>query len=143
VDNGSEGRRGRVYPVASVTCPFCAPSPEHVASDGPLVRVLWDLYPVSPGHQLVVPRRHVARWSEATPAEQAALFAHIQVARELASSRDPAIDGFNVGWNDGPSAGQTVMHLHVHVIPRRTGDVADPRGGIRWVIPARARYWTE
>jgi diadenosine tetraphosphate (Ap4A) HIT family hydrolase len=71
------------------------------------------------------------------------LLADTDRAREFALAKDGSIDGFNVGWNDGPAAGQTVMHLHVHVIPRRTGDVEDPRGGIRWIIPARARYWSQ
>lgn len=124
-----------------MACPFCDPAPERLALDGPVVRVLWDLYPVADGHLLIVPRRHVARWSDATPEEQAALTAHVEPARALARARDAAIEGFNIGWNDGEVAGQTVMHLHVHVIPRRRGDVPDARGGIRWIFPGRARYW--
>ena len=104
--------------------------------------VLHDLYPVTPGHLLVVPRRHVDRWSDASTEERGALLADTDRARELALARDATIEGFNIGWNDGAAAGQTVMHLHIHVIPRRAGDVEDPRGGIRWVIPARARYWS-
>jgi len=136
-------RCGRAVSSARVSCPFCEPAPDRVALDGPLVRVLRDLYPVTSGHLLIVPHRHVARWSDATPAEQAALLDHVEVARALATVLDPSIDGFNIGWNDGVAAGQTVMHLHVHVIPRRSGDVEDPRGGIRWVIPAKARYWSD
>ena len=74
--------------------------------------------------------------------ERSSLLEDTDRARALALSRDTTIDGFNIGWNDGPAAGQTVMHLHIHVIPRRTGDVEDPRGGIRWIIPDRARYWS-
>lgn len=124
-----------------MTCPFCQPPVERIASEGQLVRVLWDLHPVTPGHMLIVPRRHVARWSEASADEHAALLGELEHARQLALARDAAVDGFNIGWNDGTSAGQTVMHLHLHVIPRRTGDVEDPRGGVRWVMPDRAAYW--
>lgn len=133
---------GGVYP-ARVTCPFCAPDAARVALAPPLIWVLDDRYPVTPGHLLVVPRRHATGWDDATGDERAALLAGIDAARALARRRDPSIAGWNVGWNDGPAAGQTVMHLHVHVIPRRAGDVADPRGGVRWVIPAAARYWDE
>lgn len=122
-------------------CPFCEPAPDRIVGEGPTTRVLADLYPVTDGHLLVVPRRHVLRWTDATLDERSALTAEIERACELARERDRRIDGFNIGWNDGPAAGQTVMHLHIHVIPRRLGDVADPRGGIRWVIPQRARYW--
>lgn len=124
-------------------CPFCELRDGQVALDLPLVRVLRDRYPVTLGHLLVVPRRHCARWADASDDERAALLAGVEGARELALTEDPTVDGFNVGWNDGAVAGQTVMHLHVHVIPRRAGDVDDPRGGVRWVIPARARYWDE
>lgn len=124
-----------------MSCPFCEPPDERVAIAGELTRVLIDLYPVAEGHLLVVPRRHIARWSEATLDERTALMAHTDLARELAMLRDGTVEGFNIGWNDGPVAGQTVMHLHVHVIPRRRGDVEDPRGGIRWVLPGRAKYW--
>jgi len=126
-----------------VTCPFCDPPPDRLAIDGPIVRVLRDLYPVSDGHLLVIPRRHVASWDDASPEERAAVMMAVDDARALARTRDTSIDGFNIGWNDGEVAGQTVMHLHLHVIPRRRGDVADARGGIRWIFPARARYWTK
>jgi diadenosine tetraphosphate (Ap4A) HIT family hydrolase len=126
-----------------MACPFCEPEGLRVVFDEPLVRVLEDAYPVTKGHLLITPRRHAAGWGDATVDERSALMAAVERATGWASERDSSIDGFNVGWNDGPSAGQTVMHLHVHVIPRRSGDVADPRGGVRWVIPDKARYWTK
>lgn len=105
-----------------------------------LVLGLWDAYPVSEGHALVVTRRHVATWFDATADEQAAVMRGVEVARsEIEKTRKP--DGYNVGFNAGEAAGQTVFHLHVHVIPRLRGDVVDPRGGVRWVIPAKAAYW--
>jgi diadenosine tetraphosphate (Ap4A) HIT family hydrolase len=74
--------------------------------------------------------------------ELAALWRLVALVRgKLRAELKP--DGFNLGVNDGPAAGQTVMHAHVHIIPRRTGDSADPRGGVRWVLPAKARYWAE
>lgn len=92
-----------------------------------------DSYPVSPGHSLVIPRRLVATWDAATPDERAALLALMsQVKDQLRDDLQP--DGFNVGFNEGAAAGQTVFHLHIHVIPRFTGDVPDPRGGIRHAV---------
>ena len=103
---------------------------------------LWDGFPVSPGHALLVPRRHIATWLAATDDERAELLAGIERAREAIGRRHgPA--GFNVGMNLGEAAGQTVPHLHVHVIPRYTGDVEDPRGGVRWVVPSKAAYWRD
>ncbi|HEY8517464.1 MAG TPA: DEAD/DEAH box helicase family protein [Candidatus Binatia bacterium] len=97
---------------------------------------------MSPGHALLVPRRHIATWFDATRDEQAELTASIEIARDAILRRlHPQVpDGFNIGINVGAAGGQTVFHLHVHVIPRFHGDVPDPRGGVRHVIPARANY---
>jgi len=100
-----------------------------------------DRFPVSPGHTLVVTRRPVATFFEATPEEQAAVMALVvEMQRRLEAELDPRPDGWNVGFNCGAAAGQTVFHLHVHLIPRYTGDVDDPRGGVRHVIPSKANY---
>lgn len=118
-------------------CPFCALVAK--ASDV-LALALEDRYPVSPGHRLVVPRRHIATYQEATPEEKAAMWRLVdEVIVELEAERSP--QGYNIGINVGAAAGQTVPHLHVHVIPRYGGDMADPRGGVRYVIPVKARYW--
>jgi diadenosine tetraphosphate (Ap4A) HIT family hydrolase len=99
-----------------------------------------DTFALAEGHTLVVPVRHLASVFDASPDEQAALWDLVRRVRaELLDAFAPA--GFTVGVNDGAAAGQTVGHGHVHVIPRHAGDVPDPRGGIRWVIPARAAYW--
>jgi diadenosine tetraphosphate (Ap4A) HIT family hydrolase len=120
-------------------CPFCDPPRDRVFHEDALVRCLWDAYPVSEGHALVITHRHVATWFDATEEEQAALVQGIGRARqEIEKSQRP--DGYNVGFNAGEAAGQTVFHLHVHVIPRLRGDVEDPRGGIRHVIPSKAAY---
>jgi diadenosine tetraphosphate (Ap4A) HIT family hydrolase len=113
-----------------------------VIFEAKLSRGLWDGYPVSNGHALLVPKRHFATWFEADPAEQGALLAGVDRVREAIEGRYKP-DGYNIGVNSGPAAGQTVAHLHLHVIPRYKGDVADPRGGIRWVIPGKADYWSE
>ncbi len=101
-----------------------------------------DGYPVAEGHALVIPRRHVASLFDLPPEEFADVWALVtRVRNELIERHHP--DSFNVGINDGPAAGQTVPHAHIHVIPRKSGDVTDPRGGIRWVIPGKANYWTQ
>ncbi len=90
----------------------------------------------------MIPRRHILTLDEASEQEIAALFALVREAKELIRRRCRA-DGFNIGINEGAAAGQTVMHLHIHVIPRRRGDVADPRGGIRKVLPCRGRSYPQ
>ncbi len=121
-------------------CPFCEPDIAKVFYEDPLIRCIWDGFPVSAGHALLVPRRHVASWFDTTPPERLALIEAIDRAKaEIERARSP--DGYNIGVNVGAAAGQTVFHLHVHVIPRYRGDVPDPRGGVRHVIPGKARYW--
>jgi|SRR6056297_320424 len=121
-------------------CPFCIPDPKLLFHESELVVGLWDRYPVSPGHALLVPRRHVAGWFDASQEEQQALVAALEAAkRKIEKEHRP--DGYNIGVNIGEAAGQTVDHLHVHLIPRYQGDIADPRGGVRHVIPAKAGYW--
>ena len=106
-----------------------------------LVFAIRDGFPISPGHMLIIPRRHIASFFDATSAERTSLLELLDVARNrLVEEFAPA--GFNIGINDGPAAGQTVPHLHIHLIPRFAGDSADPRGGVRWVIPTFADYWS-
>lgn len=114
------------------------PESDWVASNA-LAFALRDAYPVSPGHTLIIPRRLVPTWFEATRDEQLALLELLDVVKaELDRTHQPA--GYNIGVNAGPVAGQTVRHLHVHLIPRYPGDVPDPRGGVRGVIPHKQRY---
>ncbi len=100
-----------------------------------------DAFPVSPGHTLVVTRRAVPDWFSATAEERSAVLALVERVKQDLDGTVPRPDGYNVGFNAGEAAGRTVMHLHVHVIPRYRRDVRDPRGGIRWVIPELAAYW--
>jgi diadenosine tetraphosphate (Ap4A) HIT family hydrolase len=121
------------------SCPFCFPSPERIAFEDHLTRALWDAFPVTEGHLLLVPRRHVPTWFEATPEEHTALVAAVSRGRQLIADRHGP-DGYNIGVNVGRAAGQTVFHLHVHLIPRYAGDVPDPRGGVRHLIPGKGYY---
>jgi diadenosine tetraphosphate (Ap4A) HIT family hydrolase len=123
-------------------CPFC----QHLAFDDVTESkahavAFADGFPVAAGHTLVVPRRHVASVFDLEPEEYAALWALVAAVRTRLASSGEGADGFTIGVNDGAAAGQTVGHAHVHVIPRRAGDVGDPRGGVRWVLPERAAYW--
>lgn len=99
-----------------------------------------DCFPVSEGHTLVIPRRHVASLFDLSPEERRVVWQMVDDVRDFLNEQYKP-DGFNIGLNDGPAAGQTIGHAHVHVIPRRLGDVPDPRGGVRWVVPERAPYW--
>lgn len=121
-------------------CPFCGVTEFVLRND--LVFACFDKHPVNPGHLLILPQRHVANWFEATNAEQAALMALVADGRQLLDEKfGPA--GYNIGINVGAVAGQTVMHLHVHLIPRYLGDCFDPRGGVRGVIPGKQSYPAE
>jgi diadenosine tetraphosphate (Ap4A) HIT family hydrolase len=107
--------------------------------------VIRDAYPVSPGHMLVLPHRHVGSFFDLSSDERADLLCLLDLAREELQSGvlpDARPDGYNIGINDGPAAGQTVPHLHIHLIPRYAGDQADPRGGVRWIFPLKADYWS-
>ncbi len=119
--------------------PFLLVPPSEWVGFNKLAFALRDRFPVSAGHTLVIPKRLIATWFEATLAERSAIFALVDdVKRALDKELSP--HGYNVGFNAGEAAGQTVMHLHVHVIPRFRGDMDDPRGGVRGVIPSKQKY---
>ncbi|MCP5223539.1 MAG: HIT family protein [Thauera sp.] len=122
-------------------CPFCQLEAACIVFSDDVTLVIRDAFPVSPGHTLIIPRRHVGSFFELTPPERARMFELLTQAKaELDGTLQP--DGFNIGINDGAAAGQTVAHLHLHLIPRYRGDTPDPRGGVRWVLPAKAKYWS-
>ena len=128
--------------MSKASCPFCALPAERILLLADEALVIRDAFPVSPGHTLVIPRRHIGSFFELTDAERACMVELLAKAKaELDLSFQP--DGFNIGINDGAAAGQTVQHLHLHLIPRYLGDVPDPRGGVRWVMPGKAKYWVE
>jgi superfamily II DNA or RNA helicase/diadenosine tetraphosphate (Ap4A) HIT family hydrolase/SOS-response transcriptional repressor LexA len=124
---------------ASVS-PFLALPPSAWVASNTLAFAIRDAFPVSPGHTLVITRRLVPDWFSATAEERAAIMALVDQVKQVLDATIPRPDGYNVGFNAGEAAGQTVMHLHVHVIPRFRGDMADPRGGVRGVIPAKQNY---
>src|SRR5262245_43195517 len=111
-------------------CPFCFIARERIAFSDTTGDGVWDAYPVNEGHLLVVPRRHVPTWDKLTAAEKQWVWSTVDQAISIMNARDSP-EGFNVGFNFGATAGQTVPHFHLHVIPRYAGDVTDPRGGIR------------
>ena len=122
------------------TCPFCILEPDRIISESDYTITIRDGYPVSKGHTLVIPRRHVQSFFELQAIEKAAVLQALDEAKE-ALDKEFSPDGYNIGINDGEAAGQTVMHLHVHLIPRYKGDTEDPRGGVRWIFPEKAKYW--
>ncbi|HWI39376.1 MAG TPA: HIT family protein [Burkholderiales bacterium] len=113
-------------------CELCAPA--SVVAENDLAYARLDSHPLAPGHVIVVPRRHVADYFDTTAAEQAAVLALLNEARRLIEAKHHP-DGYNIGVNVGKAAGQNRMHVHVHLVPRRHGDVADPSGGVRCVLP--------
>jgi diadenosine tetraphosphate (Ap4A) HIT family hydrolase len=122
------------------TCPFCDPASSPIRVENDVAFAIPDAFPVAEGHTLVIPKRHVASLFDLSEEEQAGIWRLVAAVRSVLVM-DLRPDGFNIGINDGEAAGQTVMHAHVHVIPRRMGDSADPRGGLRWINPKKARYW--
>ena len=120
-------------------CPFCQLDAARIAFADDVTLVIRDAFPVSPGHTLFSPRRHVGSFFELTPPQRASMFELLTQAKaELDETLQP--DGFNIGINVGKAAGQTVFHLHFHLIPRYSGDVPDPSGGVRHVIPGKGNY---
>jgi len=121
-------------------CVFCTLDPGHCISSNRSAVAVADRYPVTPGHSLIIPRRHIASLFETTDEERSEIWLLLEEVRELLTSRhQPA--GFNIGVNEGSAAGQTLTHLHIHLIPRYHGDCPDPRGGVRWIFPDKAAYW--
>jgi ATP adenylyltransferase len=122
----------------SIACVFCKPQREILAENDAALAV-FDSYPVSPGHALVLPRRHVVTIWDLEPAEYDQCFRLVRELRPILAARF-APDGFNVGANCGEAAGQSVWHAHIHVIPRYRGDTPNPKGGVRHVIPLKGNY---
>jgi superfamily II DNA or RNA helicase/diadenosine tetraphosphate (Ap4A) HIT family hydrolase len=125
--------------VSDEFCPFCSPNAESIFRAGRKTLGLWDKFPVSKGHALLVTKRHVATWFETTEDERRELLEGLELAKkEIEAQYSP--QGYNIGVNVGEAAGQTVPHVHVHLIPRYAGDVPNPTGGVRGVIPSKADY---
>jgi diadenosine tetraphosphate (Ap4A) HIT family hydrolase len=123
-----------------ISCPFCKPFKHSHLLESNFFLVIEDLYPISNGHLLIISRRHIESYFSTTSEEKMDLIKIIEKAKALIDKKlNP--DGYNIGINDGAAAGQTINHLHIHVIPRYKGDSEDPRGGIRWIFPDKAPYW--
>lgn len=127
------------YERRDPSCLFCTLTPDRILLQNELAFAISDAFPVTPGHMLLIPRRHVDTYLDLWQPELNAITDLQRRAIDMLRA-DPAISGLNIGTNAGASAGQTIFHCHVHVIPRRDGDVDRPAGGVRAVIPGRQDY---
>ncbi|WP_419631535.1 HIT family protein [Thiolapillus sp.] len=123
-------------------CPFCHLPQKRILLSNAYGIAIRDAYPVSVGHTLILPHRHVASFFEIKPEERMALLDLLDEAR-ITLDKLNRPEGYNIGINDGITAGQTISHLHIHLIPRYKGDLPDPRGGVRWIFPKKAKYWDD
>jgi len=121
-------------------CIFCTLEASRIEDENQLFLVIKDLYPVTKGHTLIIPKRHVPSFFDLTSEEQSSFLQILNSQKEKIRLQDNTVTGFNVGINDGKDSGQTVMHCHIHLIPRRKGDMENPRGGVRGVIPEKQSY---
>jgi ATP adenylyltransferase len=121
-------------------CVFCELPAERIVGQNSLAIAVRDRFPVTELHTLVIPVRHVPDYFDQVRGEDRAVRDLLDHARHAIMAADPTVQGFNVGINSGQVAGQTVFHCHIHLIPRRAGDVPDPRGGVRGVIQGRSNY---
>jgi diadenosine tetraphosphate (Ap4A) HIT family hydrolase len=123
-------------------CIFCNLRDERIIYECNHTIAFIDTYPASPGHTLVVPKRHIPTYFDASEDEILAIGKAVQICKELLDNEfNP--DAYNIGINNGEAAGQSIKHLHVHIIPRYKGDVEDPKGGVRWILKNKANYWDE
>jgi diadenosine tetraphosphate (Ap4A) HIT family hydrolase len=121
-------------------CIFCELPADRVIASNPLAFAIRDNYPVTKLHTLVIPKRHAVTFFDLFEPERRAINQLLDGLRVEIMKKDTSVSGFNIGMNSGDTAGQTIGHAHVHLIPRRQGDVQDPRGGVRGVIPGKAAY---
>ena len=121
-------------------CLFCEIPADRIIASNDLAYAIHDGFPVTPLHTLVIPKRHVETYFDLTEAEILACNRLLSGCREEILKSDPVVEAFNIGMNAGEVAGQTIFHCHIHLIPRRKGDVENPRGGIRHLIPGKGYY---
>lgn len=121
-------------------CLFCNVGEERLIAENELAFAIRDGFPVTELHSLIIPRRHVSDYFELTKEELLACNELLRIVKEEILARDTSVKGFNVGANSGLVAGQSIFHCHIHLIPRREGDVPNPKGGIRHVIPGKGAY---
>ena len=121
-------------------CLFCNINSKDLVFDNEFAFASFDSYPVSKYHSLIVPKRHILDYFELTNDELLACNDLIKKIKKKIQKEDKTVDGFNIGTNSGVEAGQSIMHCHIHLIPRRKGDVDNPQGGVRGVIPSKQHY---
>ena len=121
-------------------CIFCPSFDSHTVLENDDAYARWDGYPVTQHHLLIIPKRHAVDYFELTLEEKIACDQLLARGRDLVRHTDRSVTGFNIGMNCGADAGQTIFHCHIHLIPRRSGDVEQPRGGIRHTIPGKGNY---
>ena len=121
-------------------CLFCNIPPVRIVLENELAYAVRDGYPVTEMHSLIIPKRHIQDYFDLTTEELIACDQLIRSLKDEISNSDNSVNGFNIGMNSGETAGQTIFHCHIHLIPRRTGDVDNPRGGVRNVIPGMGNY---
>ena len=124
-----------------MNCLFCNLEKERIIIESDLFVVVRDRYPISKGHTLIIPKRHIDSLFKMTSEEYNALQSILKQAKKILEC-EFCPDAYNIGVNDGELAGQTINHLHIHLTPRYKGDVDDPKGGVRWIFPAKADYWS-
>jgi ATP adenylyltransferase len=122
------------------SCLFCTIPPERVIATNALAYAIRDGFPVTAGHTLVIPKRHAIDYFDLSQADLLACDSLLRDLRSAILAEDPTVEGFNIGMNAGEVAGQTIFHCHIHLIPRRKGDVENPRGGVRHLIPGKGFY---
>jgi diadenosine tetraphosphate (Ap4A) HIT family hydrolase len=123
-----------------IPCLFCAVTPQQMVQENGHAFAIWDAYPVTLYHALIIPKRHVADYFALDVLERNDCDELLALMKQEIENRDGCVDGYNVGINIGKSAGQTIFHCHIHLIPRRQGDVPNPKGGVRHLIPGRGLY---
>lgn len=121
-------------------CLFCNVGDERVIAENELAFAIRDGFPVTELHSLIIPKRHVSDYFELTEEELLACNELLRIVKEEILAKDESVKGFNVGANSGLVAGQSIFHCHIHLIPRREGDVPNPKGGIRHLIPGKGAY---
>ena len=123
-----------------MSCIFCVIPKQRIILINKYAYAIMDGFPITPLHTLIIPKRHIADYFDLSKDELLGCYAMLKEIKKNIQSKDLTIGGFNIGINSGISAGQTILHCHIHLIPRRTGDVDNPRGGIRHMIPEKGFY---
>jgi diadenosine tetraphosphate (Ap4A) HIT family hydrolase len=126
--------------MTKTECPFCNLADDRIWLQTDSAIALLDTFPVSPGHTLIIPGDHIGTLMDLPESDLNEIWGFVAHVRNILIDKYKP-DGFNIGINEGVAAGATIAHAHIHLIPRFNGDVPDPRGGIRWVVPQRAKYW--